>query len=132
MARGNDAQAALHELADRFGQGVGNAEELIDANLAAHSAALRAAEILPRDEAATREAQRNMSSLKGPDGEEVVAVAVRRSEASDNAHTVIVYRSAEGRDLLAVLDGKGNVLPQDPRPGDAHKPKAATSSGTKD
>lgn len=130
MPRGNDAEAASHELADRFGEGVGNAEELIDANLAMHTPALRAAELLPRDEEATREALAHIDELEGPNGEPVVDVAVRGSLASTNRYTVVVYRTAAGRDLLHVIEDDENAKHREAR-GKAAAKSASKSSKAK-
>jgi hypothetical protein len=129
MPRGNDAESALHELADRFGKGVGNAEMLIDANLAANTQELREAQLLPRDEEATAEARKEIDKLKGPDGEEVVSVAVRGAPDSGRRIKVIVYRTEEGRDLVAALDEKDNAIVPDALR--APREQADDSSGSK-
>lgn len=114
MPRGNDQDAALHELADRFGQGVGNAELLIDASLAANTMALRKAQILPRDEELTekalRELRENPEKYKGPEGERVVGIAVRGSAESPERYTVVVVRDDENRDHVYALDGDGEPI----------------------
>lgn len=110
MPRGNDQDAAIHDLADRYGQGVGDAELLIDANLASQTQALRKAQILPRDEEATAEARKNMDKITGPNGEKVVAVAVRGSVESPERYTVVVVRAEDGRDLTYALDENDEVV----------------------
>lgn len=121
MPRGNDSKAALDELADKFGKGVGNAEELIEASLAQRSELLRRAELLPVDPEATREL--DINKLKGPDGEKVVSAKVR------GGITVVVYEDARGGYRLAALDEKGKpstrqVLPavHDDFPSSADRP----------
>lgn len=98
MPRGNDAAAALKDLADKFGKGVGNAEQLIEANLKMYSQELRRAEILPRDDEATAEVRKDLSKLKGPNGEPVMDAAVR------GGTTVIVYQDEDGRHRLATTE----------------------------
>lgn len=110
MPRGNDAKEALHELADKFGSGVGNAEGLIQANLEARSRALQAAEMLPRDHEATKEARGKLSSFKGPDGAKAVDVAVRGQEGHENRYTCVVFESKEGRHFVAVVDKHGKII----------------------
>jgi hypothetical protein len=137
MPRGNDGEAALHELADKFGQGVGNAEMLIDATLAANTQELRVAQALPIDHDATAERLKDIGKLKGPDGKEVVSVAVRGSQSSPNRYTVIVYRTEEGRDLVAALDDKDKpIMPgarrsaEDDESGSKSASSGARSSGS--
>lgn len=93
MPRGNDKEAALHELADRFGEGTGNAEELIQANLADFSHELLVLSDLPRDEEAT--AELDIEKMKGPNGEEVVDAAVRG--AGRTRGTIVLYEGEDGR-----------------------------------
>lgn len=100
--RGNDAESAVHDLADKFGRGVGNAEELIEATLRHRSQLLIKAERLPVDEKAT--ADLDLSKLKGPDGERVVDAKVRGDI------TVIVFEDKRGSYRLAALDEKGKVV----------------------
>ena len=106
MPRGNDAKAALADLAEKFGRGVGNAEELIEATLRNRSRALIKAEQLPIDQAAT--AALDLDALKGPDGEKVVSAAVHGDV------TVIVYEDERGSYRLAALDEKGQVQVEAP------------------
>jgi hypothetical protein len=97
--RGNDAEAALHELADKFGRGVGNADQLIEASLARSSQALRAAEMLPRHAAATAEQQKKLIGKK-VNGETILDVAVR------GGTTVAVVEAEDGRRFVIALDEK--------------------------
>jgi hypothetical protein len=101
MPRGNDSSAALSELADKFGRGVGNAEELIEATMAQRSQLLSKAEMLPVNGAATQALDK--SKLKGPNGEKVVDAKVHGDI------TVIVYEDDRGAFRQAALDAKGNV-----------------------
>lgn len=89
MPRGNDAQTAAHELADRFGSGAGNAEELIVAHDAARPRELVAASMKPLDEEATAELE--LDKLKGPNGEPVVSASVRGGEV------IVAYEDEDGR-----------------------------------
>ena len=108
MPRGNDASAALAELADKFGKGVGNAEELIEATLKMRSQELRRAELLPIDHAATDAL--NLGELSGPNGEPVRSATVR------GGTTVIVYEDSRGAYRLAALDETGDVTESGPKP----------------
>jgi hypothetical protein len=96
MPRGNDAEAASAELADKFSEGKGNAENLIDANNAAHPLELIQASGKKVDDEAT--AELDIDSLSGPNGEEVLDAAVR------GGATVIVYEDESGRVQKALLD----------------------------
>lgn len=78
MPRGNDKEAQetqLHELADQFGEGVGNAEELINANAARRTQELAAISSLPVIQADTD--QIDLDKLSGPNGEYVVDAVIR-------------------------------------------------------
>lgn len=98
LPRGNDKESALHELADKFGQGVGNADNLIEANMAMHTQALHRAELLPRDPEKTAKVREDLGKLKAPEGGKVVDAAVR------GGTTVLVYEDETGRQHLAVAD----------------------------
>ncbi len=129
MPRGNDAQAALQELADKFGKGVGNAEQLIEANLAMRSVRLAKAEQLPRDDAATAKAHEDLVGKKaGPNGEVVVDAAVRRAQSGGDPITVIVYQADDGRQHLGTLDAKGKA--EDPADSPVVKAKAEEKPST--
>lgn len=110
MARGNDAEQALHELADKFGQGVGNAEEMIQGALRARSRAFMQAELLPRNEEKTAEAREHLDKLKAPRGCTVVDAAVRGDL------TTIVYEDPTGRLQLGVNDADGKLVEPDEPP----------------
>lgn len=110
MPRGNDTHDGLAELANKFGHGVGNAEQLIEANLAMHPMELRKAELLPRNEELT--AALDIAKLRGPNGEVVRDACVRQSGVGEPT-TVIVYTDEDGRDYLGVLDEKGKALKPD-------------------
>jgi hypothetical protein len=113
MPRGNDSEAALSDLADRFGQGVGNAEVLIAAAQAMRPQRLRRAEMLPRDDKLTAEArEKHVGTKHGPHGSLVIDAAVRRS-AGQEPITVIVYRDDSGREHLGVLDEYDKVIEPD-------------------
>ena len=105
MPRGNDSDAAAAELADRFKEGLGNAEELIIANNANYPVELIQASEKKIDEEATAEARENLDSYSGPDGEEAKDVAIRGGVA------VVVYEDEAGRLLKAIVgdeDGQGS------------------------
>lgn len=116
MPRGNDAAAALSDLASKFGKGVGNAEELIEASLKFRSQALRRAELLPIDEKATKAL--DLSDLHGPDGERVVTATVR------GGTTVIVYEDSRGAYRLSTMDDVLALEAEDGKPSPPKKPPA--------
>ena len=96
MPRGNDEEgqkSALHELGDQFGQGVGNAEVLIAANVEQNDPDLQTVSRFPVDQDATDEL--DLDSLEGPDGELVVDAVVRRQGRSSG--TIVAYQSDDGR-----------------------------------
>jgi hypothetical protein len=88
-----DRAANLHELADQFGEGVGNAEELIIANTARRTADLAAIGDLPVIQSETDEL--DLDSLEGPNGEYVVDAAVRGSGRMKG--TIVIYEDETGR-----------------------------------
>ena len=55
MARGNDAEAAARELRDRYGDGVGSAEDVLRASAISLPPALREATLKERDDEASAE-----------------------------------------------------------------------------
>ena len=87
MPRGNDESAA-RDLAESVGEGVGNAEQLIEQTYADRTPELEAAQMKSLDEEAT--AALDISKLSGPNGEEVVSAAVR------GGTTIVVYVDAKG------------------------------------
>ena len=96
MPRGNDEegqQTALHELADQFGTGAGNAESLILGNTALRTGDLATISSFAVDEEATSEL--DLDSLEGPNGEYVVDAAVRQQGRTRG--TVVVYEDESGR-----------------------------------
>lgn len=95
MPRGNDSEAAASELADRFGQGAGNAEELIQAHDRERSRELVAASMKEVDAEATEEL--DISKLEGPNGEEVLSASVR------GGAIVGVYEDENGRTHKRIL-----------------------------
>lgn len=95
-----DRSAALHELADQFGEGVGNAEELIAANAARRTADLAAISSLPVIQEETDEL--DLDKLEGPDGEYIVDAAVRGSGRTRG--TVVVFEDENGRQDKALID----------------------------
>jgi hypothetical protein len=104
MPRGNDAEAAASELADKFSAGKGNAEELIDANNAAHPLEVIQASGKKVDDEATKEAYDKLVGTDGgPNGEEILDVAVR------GGATIIVYEDENDRMQKSLLDdGSGS------------------------
>lgn len=87
MPRGNDESAA-RDLAASVGEGVGNAEDLIERTYADRTPELEAAQMKALDEEAT--AALDISKLSGPNGEEVVSAAVR------GGVTIVVYVDDKG------------------------------------
>lgn len=119
MPRGNDKEAALHELADQFGEGVGNAEELISANAERRTAELAAISDLPILEDATKEL--DLDKLEGPNGEYVVDAAVRGSGRTKG--TIVVYETEDGRLLKHLSESNYEERGQDgPRRSSHAKP----------
>jgi hypothetical protein len=88
-----DREEALHELADQFGDGVGNAEQLIDANAARRTAELATISTLPLLPTDTEEL--DLDKLEGPNGEYVVDAAVHGSGRTRG--TIVVYEDETGR-----------------------------------
>lgn len=101
MPRGNDNEtpeqkaATLHQLADQFGEGVGDAEALINANAAHRTTELAAISTLPVIQDETNEL--DLDKLKGPNGEYVVDAVVRG--AGRTKGTIVVYETEDGRTL---------------------------------
>lgn len=118
MPRGNDSREALSELADKFGRGVGNASDLIEATLGRNSEALRRAENLPLDEEATEQAKKQVVGQK-LDGAEVIDAAVR------GGTTIVVTEEEDGRRYIVALDDHGK-----PSTTDSEKQKAAEKSSS--
>jgi hypothetical protein len=87
------SENALHKVADQFADGVGNAEQLIDANAARRTADLATVSSLPVIQAETDEL--DLDDLKGPDGEFVIDASVRGSGRTKG--TVVVYEDEFGR-----------------------------------
>lgn len=136
MPRGNDTEAQkvqLHELADQFGGGVGNAEQLIAANSARYTSDLAAISSLPVIQGDTDDL--DLDKLEGPDGEYVLDAAVRGSGRTKG--TVVVFQDEEtGRMGKALIDktvgpsptGKRRSSHQKER-GDAEAADKQASSG---
>jgi hypothetical protein len=96
MPRGNDKEGqemALHELADSFGQGAGNAEQLIIANTALRTADLATVSAFKVDPELT--AELDLDELEGPNGEYVVDASVRRMGRAQG--TVVLFQAGDGR-----------------------------------
>ncbi|MCX6419317.1 MAG: hypothetical protein NTU50_07895 [Actinobacteria bacterium] len=110
MPRGNDDSAA-RDLAAKHGEGVGNAEQLIEATQAARSDELDAAQMKSLDVDAT--AALDPSDFAGPNGEAAVSVAVR------GGATIVVYEDDKGGYSKCVV-GEGKKS----RPAKAKKPAA--------
>ena len=87
MPRGNDESAA-HDLVAKHGEGVGNAEKLIEQTYADRTPEFEAAQMKALDEDAT--AALDISKLSGPNGEPVVSAAVR------GGVTLVVYEDDKG------------------------------------
>lgn len=88
-----DREQALHELADEFGEGVGNAEELINANARRRTADLATISSLPVLQEPTDTL--DLDKLDGPDGEYVVDAAVHGAGATRG--TIVIYEDETGR-----------------------------------
>jgi hypothetical protein len=113
----------LHELADKFGQGVGNAEQLIQSNLARMTPELRRAELLPRDPEETAKARKKLVGQK-KDGHEIKDAAVR------GGTTCVVVEDETGRYHLAALDDNDKLLTEaDPDPLGAAPADAVPGAG---
>lgn len=97
MPRGNDESAA-RDLAAQHGEGVGNAEQLIEQTYADRTPELEAAQMKSVDEEAT--AALDISKLSGPNGEEVVSAAVR------GGVTIVVYVDEKGGYSKAIASEK--------------------------
>lgn len=99
MPRGNDADAAASELADKFSAGQGDAEALINANNEARPLELIQASNKKTDDEATKEAYDKLVGTNGgPDGEEILDVAVR------GGVTIIVFEAEDERVHKAILE----------------------------
>lgn len=127
MPRGNDKEAASQELAsslaaDSFAQGLGNAEELIDANNRAHSIDVIKATMKATDEEATAEARENLDAYSGPNGEDAEDVAVKHGGA-----VLVVYEDDTGRLQKNVVSDD-----DDTANGPGAKPKAKPKAAAKD
>ncbi|MET0604400.1 MAG: hypothetical protein ABW167_20610 [Baekduia sp.] len=110
MPRGNDKDEqaiALHELGDAFGEGVGNAEELINGNAALRTAELAAISILPVIQADTDAL--NLDDLEGPNGEYVVDACVRG--AGRTKGTIVVFETEDGRTLKHLAESNYDDKP---------------------
>jgi len=108
--RGQDEQERetnLHELADQFGEGVGNAEELINANAARRTAELATISSLPVLQEATNDF--DLDKLEGPDGEYVVDAAVRGAGRTQG--TIVVYEDESGRQLKHLVESNVSDQP---------------------
>lgn len=108
-----DREANLHELADQFGEGVGNAEELINANASRRTAELATISSLPVLQAETDEL--DLDKLEGPDGEYVTDAAVRG--AGRTKGLIIVYVDETGREHKHLVESNvgDNVALSGPR-----------------
>lgn len=126
MPRGNDSQAATSELADRFSEGRGNAEELIEANNQERSLELVSASMKKIDEDATKEAREDLSKLSGPNGEEVLDAAVRGGD------TIVVYEDEDGRVKKAVADEGGSKKGGSKKSGSKANTRAQSSKDEED
>lgn len=114
MPRGNDKQAQdaqLHELADKFGEGVGNAEELIQANAAARTSDLAAISALPVLQKDT--ADLDLDKLEGPNGEYVIDASVRGSGRTKG--TIVVVEDELGRTKKILIDKTEGAGPKGTR-----------------
>lgn len=116
MPRGNDSVAALHELAKEFGDGVGNAEELIRRVQGAHTQELAAAEQQQVDVEATKALDLDKIKIEG--AVHVHDAAVRGS------YLVTVYEDDTGRLHQHAEEIKSAPKPSGPRTPDAANVKA--------
>lgn len=97
MPRGNDAQAALAELADNFGDGVGRAEELIAASRARYSGLLRTAQLQPVDaEAKEQISKADVAKSADLDENEVLDYAVHGQGRDADKTVIVVYNDERG------------------------------------
>jgi hypothetical protein len=102
MPQGNDAQAAVSELADRFGLGDASAEDLVSASRARFNQDARQAMLQPRDDEATGEMdEAEAAKAVDVDADAVTDFAVRGDYVS------VRFTDDSGRTLkrYAVLPG---------------------------
>lgn len=95
-------------LADRFGAGAGNAEQLIQANRLAQSQGLTAATLSPRDDEATAELDRD--KVEKQVGATVLDCAVRGD------YIVVVAEDANGRAYKDYLNRDGSQVKESEDP----------------
>lgn len=111
MPRGNDPSAAA-ELADRYGDGAGNAEALIEANAARFSQELVAAQLLAIDYEASEELdlEKVGKAADLSDGAVVRSAAVRHGQDDASGGYVTLVYEANGRLGKAALVRDGDKL----------------------
>lgn len=85
-----DRKSALHELADQFGEGVGNAEELINANAERRTAELNAIQSLPIIQDQTNEIDLDKVKVSGEHGDHYVVDAAWRGSGRTRGLVAIV------------------------------------------
>lgn len=95
MPAGNDSQAAASELADQFGEGAGNADNLIAARRDLYEGDLAKANLAERDEEATAKLDFNEVARKAKT--DIKDAAVRGD------FVTYVYTDEDGRDQKGVL-----------------------------
>lgn len=146
---GNDRSAALTELADKFGQGTGRAEQLIDASRARYQGDLGKAQNLPVDEEASEELRDDLSGLAKTvevDEKRIITASVR------GPYALYVYADSTGREVKEAvpLEAVGktpkaaekvevedptapseDAQPGDPDGGEAASPKTSKGRGRK-
>jgi len=106
MPRGNDPEAAA-ELAAAYGDNAGNAELLIEANQVRYSPELTTAQMLERDEDATRELDKaEVAKATDLDEDKVTSYAVRGD------YVVYTFVGPDGRTYKDVLTRDGKKLSQ--------------------
>jgi hypothetical protein len=119
-----DREQNLHELADQFGEGVGNAEELIIANSARHTAELATISDLPVIQSETDEL--DLDKLEGPDGEYVVDASVRGSGRTKGL--IVIYEDEGGRQHKHLVESNYDDRPSSgPRKSSHAKERAEDS-----
>jgi hypothetical protein len=96
MPAGNDKDTALAELADQFGEGVGRAEDLIDASRARYTGKLAQAQNRPKDDEAS--AELDLDEVSKSAGQEVIDASVR------GEFILYVYIDGTGRSQKGAFD----------------------------
>lgn len=131
MPRGNDEEGqkqALHELADNFGAGAGNAEQLIIANATLRTADLATVSEFKVDPELT--AELDLDKLSGPNGEYVVDAAVRKLGRSQG--TIVLFQGDDGRLHKYLVESNLAETRGDTSGDESGGPRRASSARGKD